>query len=275
MLNRRKFLAGSLAATLWSVACPRGSGGQEKPDSTHRPEIDLPVLADDPVAVPLQVWVDHPMEPDHVIRSLEVSIETDPVPYKGKFLFTPSNGRAWVAFQFRSGIGGVVKVVVECSRHGRFTGTREVRVAEGGCTTAPDRTARERLGNPVIRLPGSIRAGEVVEVRTKVDHNSYTGLALRNGKFVSEAPEFYLKQMLVFLDNQKVSEFQMTSAVSPNPVIRFPLKVTGAGTLRVVFINNQGQRWEAARAVRPAASSSRTTRIATTSPITEARWRDA
>lgn len=253
MLNRRKFLAGSVVVGLWSGAVPRGSWGQEKPDPTHRPEIDLPVLADDPVAVPLQISVDHPMDPDHFIRSLAVSLETDPVPYKGTFFFTPANGRPWVTFQFRSGIGGVVKVVGECTRHGRFTGNRAVRVVEGGCTTAPDRTARERLGNPMIRLPGLVRAGEVVEVRTKLDHSSYTGLALKNGKFVREMPEFYVKQMVVFLDDQKVSEFQMTSAVSPNPVIRFPLQVRGEGTLRVVFTNNQGQRWEAVQPLRPLA----------------------
>ena len=253
MLNRRQFLAGSLVTGVWPALFARGSWGQEKPDPAHRPQIDLPVLADDPVAVPLRVSVDHPMEPDHFIRSLAVSLETDPVPYKGTFVFTPANGRAGVAFQFRSGIGGVVKVVGECTRHGRFTATRELRVAEGGCTTAPDKIARERLGNPMIRLPRSIRAGDVVEVRTKLDHNSYTGLALKNGKFVRELPDFYVKQMLVFLDDQKVSEFEMTSAVSPNPLIRFPLKVGAGGTLRVVFINNEGQRWEAAQSIRPAA----------------------
>lgn len=253
MLNRRKFLAGSFAALVCSALTARHAWGEAKSDEAHRVQIDLPVLAEDPTAVPLRVAVDHPMEPDHFIRSLDVSIETDPVAYKGKFLFTPANGRAWLTFQFRSGVGGVVKVVGECSRHGRFTGTREVRVTEGGCTTAPDRTVRERLGNPVIRLPRSVRAREVVEVRTKVDHASYTGLALRNGKFVRELPEFYVKQMLVYLDNQKISEFQMTSAVSPNPVIRFPLKIAGEGTLRVVFINSQGQRWEATQAIRPVA----------------------
>lgn len=253
MLHRRKFLAGSLAAGFWPVFLPERSWGQSKPDKAHAPQIDLPVLADDPTAVPFQVSVDHPMEPDHFIRSIEVTLETDPVPDKGKFHFTPASGRAWVAFQFRSGIGGVVKVAAECTRHGRFVGTREVRVVEGGCTAAPDKIARDRLGNPMIRLPRSLRAGEVVEVRTKVDHNSYTGLALKGGKFVRELPEFYVKRMLVFVDSQKVSEFEMTSAVSPNPLIRFPLKVGGSGTLRIVYINNEGQRWEVAEAIRPQA----------------------
>ncbi|MBI3029194.1 MAG: thiosulfate oxidation carrier complex protein SoxZ [Candidatus Rokubacteria bacterium] len=213
-------------------------------DGAHRPQIDLPILSEEPTAVPIQIWVEHPMEPDHFIRSVEVMLEKDPVPYKGKFFFTPSNGRARVAFQMRSGSGGLVKAVAECSKHGRFVGTKELRVVEGGCTTAPDKVGRDRLGNPMLRLPRSIKAGEVVEVRAKVDHNSHTGLALREGKFVRTGPEFYVKQMLVYLDDQKISEFQMTSAVSPNPLIRFPLRATRSGTLRVVFVNNEGQRWE-------------------------------
>jgi len=113
-------------------------------------------------------------------------------------------------------------------------------------------TVRERIGNPQIRLPRSFRPGEVVEVRARLDHASYTGLALKGGKFVRELPEFYVTQMVVYVDDQKVSEFEMTSGVSPNPLIRFPLKVGGGGTLRVVFVNSEGRRWEATQPLRPA-----------------------
>ena len=251
MISRRRFLVGSITAGLTPLVLPERSSGQGRSDAAHSLRIELPVLADDPAAVPFQASVDHPMDPDHFIRSLEVTLDTDPVPSKGKFRFTPANGRAWVAFQFRSGIGGVVKVVGECTRHGRFAGTREVRVTEGGCATTPDRTVRERIGNPQTRLPRSFRPGEVVEVRTRLDHASYTGLALKGGKFVRELPEFYVTQMLVYVDDQPVSEFEMTSATSPNPLIRFPLKVGGGGTLRVVFVNSEGRRWEATQPLRP------------------------
>ena len=253
MSTRRRFLQGFAVWGFSPLLFPRWARAEALPEKIHTIDIDLPLLGDDPVAVPIQVSVDHPMEPDHFIRSFEVILETDPVPSKGKFVFTPANGRAWVAFQFRSGIGGVLKVVAECTRHGRFVGTREVRVVEGGCATAPDRTARDRLGNPMIRLPRAVRVGEVAEVRAKVDHNSSTGLVLRGGKHVREMPEFYVKRMLVYLDDEKVSEFVMTSAVSPNPLIRFPLKVNGNRTLRVVFINSEGRRWEAAQPIRPQA----------------------
>ena len=106
------------------------------------------------------------------------------------------------------------------------------------------------MGNPQLRLPGSLRPGQVVEVKTKVDHDSQTGLALKGGKHVREAPEFFIKEMLVYLDAEKISEFQMGSAISANPLIRFPLKITRSGTVRVVFVNSEGQRWEASQPVR-------------------------
>lgn len=245
-ISRRAFLVGTGVA----LVRPRPAATQGHGDREHRVEFDLPILSEEPTAVPIRVGVDHPMEPDHFIRSIAVTLDKDPVPYKGTFLFGPANGRAWIAFQMRSGAGGIVRATAECSRHGRFEGTREVRVVEGGCSTPPERGARERLGNPALRLPRSVRAGDIVEVRAKVDHASHTGLTLRNGRFVRESPEFYVKQMAVLFDDQPVCEFRMTSAISPNPLIRFPLKVARGGTLRVVFVNNEEQRWEVAEALR-------------------------
>jgi sulfur-oxidizing protein SoxY len=242
---RRTFLIGGA----FFVLTPGRGHAQSTLEDEHRPIIDAPTLSEDPGAVPLQISVNHPTEEDHFIRSIEVRLDRDPVPFKGKFLFTPANGGAAVAFQMRSGTGGALKATAECSRHGRFVSTKEIRVAEGGCAGPPDAT-RDRLGNPRIRVPEPIRAGEVIQVRVKVDHNSYTGLVLKNGKYVREAPEFYVKQMLVSFDDRPVSEFQMTSAVSANPLIRFPFKVTRSGALRVVFINSEGQRWEASQILR-------------------------
>ncbi len=231
------------------VLAPRRLDAQPALEGEHRAVIDAPTLAEDPSAVPLQVSVKHPMEPDHFIRLIEIRLDNDPVPAKGSFFFTPANGQAAVALTMRSGAGGALKVTAECSRHGRFVATRDIRVTDGGCAGPPDMT-RDRLGSPRLRLPESIKAGDIIQVRTKLDHNSYTGLVLKGGAYAREAPEFYVKQLLVFFDDQRISEFQLTSAVSANPLIRFPLRVRHSGTLRVVFVNSEGQRWETAQRVR-------------------------
>jgi desulfoferrodoxin (superoxide reductase-like protein) len=57
-----------------------------------------PERIEHPTAVPVRVSVEHPMERDHHIRSLEIVVPTDPVAHKGAYRFTPGSGRASVAF---------------------------------------------------------------------------------------------------------------------------------------------------------------------------------
>lgn len=227
-------------------------GSAQSREREHQPKLELPVIAENPTAVPVRVSVDHPMEADHFIRSIEIVLDKDPVPDKGTYRFTPANGQAWVTFPMRSGAGGVVRASAECSRHGRFVATREIRVASDGCATTADTIDRERSGNPRVRLARPPRLGEVIEVRTKIDHDSDTGLSLRGVTYVRERPEFFIRQMRAYFERALISEFRLTSAVSPNPLIRFPLRVTRAGTLRVMFLNNEGRQWEVAEAIRPA-----------------------
>ncbi len=244
MLTRRLFVAGAAAL----LGSPAKAPAQSR-DFVLK--LDLPILTEDPSAVPVIVWAEHPMEADNYVRTIRVSLATDPVPDKGTYGFTPLSGRAWVSFQMRSGVGGVVRAEAEDSRNQRFTATGEVRVAEGGCGVGPDETGRERAGNPVIRIPRVIRAGEITEVRARIDHGSHTGLAFRNGKYVREMPEYYLTQMLATFDGKTVCDFRLTSAVSPNPLIRFTLRVPGPGTLRVAWKNSEGKNWVVAQTIKP------------------------
>lgn len=248
----RRSVLGLLVMGVGAFVLRPGMGRAEPGGDDHRPRLDLPILAEDPTAVPVRVAVEHPMESDHYIRSIEVVLATDPVAHKGTYRFTPGSGQAWVAFPMRSGIGGVVQATAECTRHGRFVATREVRVVGDGCATVPERVARDRSGNPKLRLSRVPRLGEIVEVRTKLDHDSDTGLSLKGGVYVRERPEFFVKQMRVYFDRELVGDFTLTSAISPNPIFRFPLKVARAGALRVVFTNNEGRQWEVTEPVRPA-----------------------
>jgi sulfur-oxidizing protein SoxY len=251
LFTRRAVLEVTLFGAAWLAMRP-AAGSAQAPGRPHELKLEVPILAEDPTAVPVRVSVDHPMEPDHFIRSVEVVLESDPVPYKGTYRFTPANGRAWISFPMRSGAGGVLKATEECSKHGRFVAMREVRVASDGCATTADDASRDGLGNPRLRLSRVPKAGEVMEVRTKLEHDSDTGLRLRGGRYVRERPEFFVKHLRVYVDNRLISDFRLTSAVSSNPIIRFPVKVSRSGTLRVVFVNSEGRQWAVSEVVRPA-----------------------
>lgn len=248
-VSRRRVLGFALCGAAGTVLRPALSDAQALA-SRHEPIFDVPSLAENPIAVPVRVSVDHPMERDHFIESVEIVLDADPVPHKGTYRFTPANGRARIAFPMRSGTGGLLKAIVTCNRHGRFVGTREMRVAGDGCAVEPD-GSRGRPGNPRVRLMGVPKLGEVVEVAAKLDHESDTGLRVKAGKYTRVRPEFFVKAMEVFLGDQRISEFRLTSALSPNAIVRFPIKVTGAMPVRVVFVNSEGRRWEATEVIRP------------------------
>jgi sulfur-oxidizing protein SoxY len=231
------------------LAAGQGAGRAAPSDPAHRIQVDAPILADDPVAVPLTISVEHPMEPDHYIKSLEVVLATDPVPNKGMFLFTPGSGRASVAYQMRSGQGGELTVIGECLRHGRFEARHTVRVAPGGCAVPPGGTTREAGGAPSVRTDGRVRPGQVVPVWATLKHTSHTGLVERQGKFVPDRPPYFVERLTVFLGDERVSEFRMTPAVSPDPKLRFFVKAQPGKALRVVFVNNRGERWEASQPI--------------------------
>ncbi|HEV8674957.1 MAG TPA: thiosulfate oxidation carrier protein SoxY [Methylomirabilota bacterium] len=231
------------------TAAGQGPGRPAPADAAHRIQVDVPILADDPAAVPLTISVEHPMDPDHYIKSLEVVLATDPVPQKGVFLFTPESGRASVAYQMRSGQGGEMAIVAECSRHGRFEARQSVRVAPGGCAIPAGAATREGGGAPSVRTDGRVRPGQVIPVWATLKHTSHTGLVERQGKFVQERPPYFVERLTVFLGDQRVSEFRLTPAVSPDPKLRFFVKADPGKALRIVFVNNRGERWEASQQI--------------------------
>lgn len=103
-------------------------------EKMHVPKVTLPPVVEDGSQAPIVVEMDHPMEPDHYIKSVQIMNFTDPVVIKGKFYFTPVNGEVYLGTQIRLA-GGEAKVwvVAECNQHGKWAASRETKVAAGGC----------------------------------------------------------------------------------------------------------------------------------------------
>ena len=96
-----------------------------------------------------------------------------------------------------------------------------------------------------FRAPGrSSRSG------LKLVHDPDTGLSLKGGVYVRGRPEFFIRQVRVYFDRDLVADFTLTSAISANPIFRFPVRLPRPGMPRVVFANNEGRQWEVAEPVR-------------------------
>ena len=113
---------------------PDDLSGLTAEQQRHLPRITLPPVVEDGSQAPIEVVMDHPMEEDDYIKSIQILNFSDPIVIKGKFYFTPQNGEAYIATQIRlNGGESTVWVVAECSKHGRYAASKTVKVAAGGC----------------------------------------------------------------------------------------------------------------------------------------------
>jgi sulfur-oxidizing protein SoxY len=99
----------------------------------HLPLLRLPEVTANGAKVPVLVEMDHPMTPDHFIRTVRVVNHRDPVPSKGTFELTPANGRVYLSFQARVHHGASsLTVTAECNRHGAWSASRSLVVPDDG-----------------------------------------------------------------------------------------------------------------------------------------------
>jgi sulfur-oxidizing protein SoxY len=258
-LGRRRFLRVASAAI--AGGCSGGHVFPAAAGQDHTVSLRAPVVAGDGNKVPLVVEMSHPMDPEHYIRSVEVANPRDPIPSKGTFRFTPANGQVYLAFQARMDEGiAELTVTVECSVHGRSASPPSsitVPGGRGGCAgpLAGSSPRAPEVGPPRIRIPAllkgaRIRAGEVFAVQVGLAHPNRTGLTRRDGGFVATAEPFHLERIEISYDEEPISEFLTTAALSDDPLLTFRMRVLHDGLLRVVATNSRRQRLEAEQAIR-------------------------
>ncbi len=103
-------------------------------EQEHLMNIRLPIIAEDGSNVPMVIAMDHPMEPDHYIKTLQIVGFNDPIVSKGIYNFTPANGQAYLSTQLRmDGGDATVFVIAECTQHGRWATKATLKVSLGGC----------------------------------------------------------------------------------------------------------------------------------------------
>jgi hypothetical protein len=107
----------------------------------------------------------------------------------------------------------------------------------------------DSVGKVRIRLPSSIRAGDVVRARALVIHpmerierDGQGRTIARNYRYISRVTATYRGRM--------VAAFDTTQSVSENPVFSFAFKVTEPGQLRIAFLDTAGGRYEGTADVR-------------------------
>ena len=141
LMKRRSFLFGILLTIpyfdqVWasSFHIPSDINNLTEIEKIHVPKVTLPPVVEDGNQAPIVVRIDHPMEENHYIKSIQILNFKDPVVIKGQCFFTTMSGEAYFGTQIRlAGGESRVWVVSECNRHGKYATYKDVKVAAGGC----------------------------------------------------------------------------------------------------------------------------------------------
>jgi len=96
---------------------------------------------------------------------------------------------------------------------------------------------------PRIRLPETIRIGDIIEVKTLVSHVMESGQRKdKDGKVI---PRKIINKFTCTLNGKPVFSCDLEPAVSANPYIQFKFKAVESGDLKLEWLDDDGSKIEA------------------------------
>lgn len=104
-----------------------------------------------------------------------------------------------------------------------------------------------------VRLPRQIVKGEIIHAQAKVRHPSRTGLRMIGEHVFAQDPEdpaVYIRLLEIFYGKAKVAWYEMSSALSDDPIVTFALKADREETVRVIFTSSEDKTYEASISLR-------------------------
>ena len=102
------------------------------------------------------------------------------------------------------------------------------------------------IATPRIRVPRSVRAGEVFEVRTLIEHPMETGLRHEGGRGV---PRDLLTRMVVRVNGEVALQAELRNGTSANPYHVFFLRLDRTSELDFTWTDERGRSARAAARV--------------------------
>ena len=105
------------------------------------------------------------------------------------------------------------------------------------------------VGRVSIRLPSSIKQGDVIRVRTLVIHPQEIVQRDKANKIIPKNYHF-IYSMTVAFNGKEVMRTELTQGVSQNPSFTFALKVDKPGKLTVSYADTFGKTYEGAAEIK-------------------------
>ena len=98
------------------------------------------------------------------------------------------------------------------------------------------------IGRVRIRIPSSIKQGDIVKVRVLVIHPMEI-VQRKDGKPVDKNYHFINRVIVTYL-GQDIAQFETSQSISENPFFAFAFKAVEPGVLKVTFLDTHGGKYE-------------------------------
>ncbi len=89
-----------------------------------------------------------------------------------------------------------------------------------------------------IKLPGTARKGEIIEIKTLFSHVMETGL--RKDESGNTIPRKIINRFTCTFNDKPVFSVDLEPAIAANPYLRFMAKVEESGTFKFVWVDDDG-----------------------------------
>ena len=106
-----------------------------------------------------------------------------------------------------------------------------------------------QVGKVRLRLPATIKQGDVVKVRALIIHPMEIVQRDTQGKII-EKNYNYITRVVATYAGKTVATFDTTQSVSENPYFSFAVRATEPGPLKVLFVDTTGGRYEGTAEIR-------------------------
>jgi sulfur-oxidizing protein SoxZ len=90
----------------------------------------------------------------------------------------------------------------------------------------------------LLNAPTSARAGEIIAIRTLIQHPMETGY--RKGTDGQPLPRELVRRVECRFNGELVFAADLQPAVSANPYLAFTMRATSSGTIRVTWLGDNG-----------------------------------
>lgn len=194
--------------------------------------VEGPAFAEDPMNVPVSVRVDPALG---AVERIVVLVDRNPI--RRVLDYEPLSALPSIGFRFKLEQASPVRAAVKLRSGAWHVGGTLVDSAGGGCTVAgatrKDGSWSQTLGEVSGRL---FSRAESTRLRVRVMHPMDTGL-------VGGIPAFYVNRLSVQdVGGRELARLATYEPVAENPVLSFDFAAPPEGGVRLVGLDNNGNR---------------------------------